>query len=571
MQPIFVYPPPKALGIVIDSDAPPGTWRPRRANGNMRLMNDRKTLEPSAILSAPSEENPSVWRADTLTDGVLIVLAMMIVQRSVGFLRAILFCRWLDAEQLGLWDMTFGFLMLAAPLVVLSLPGTFGRYAERYRRRGRLRAFILQTSVVCLGLALGGAGGIVWFRKNISQLVFGAPNHESLVLLLAGCLLVIVAYNYALSLFTALRAVRLSSAMEFFNGISFAVLGVALLAVWRCDAAAVILAWGGANLVCVLGAGLWCRKAFAANPSPDQPLVGARQAENKGIWRNLIPFASWIMLLNALTNLYGYTDRYLILHFAPGGEVERLAMVGQYHSARIVPLLLTSLATMISMILLPHLSHDWESGRRERVSFRTNLFLKLATLGSFAAATTMLAAAPLLFELAFRGKFAGGSAAMPGMLAAAIWFGAAAIAQQYIWCTERAGLVVLATSVGLAINVAINLLLLPTLGLTSAVLAAMAANVAMLLSILYFARMLGLDVRRGAWILLAAPATLCFGLWAAVVALAAVSFLALRTEVIFTPDDKAKIAEKWAGYRGKLAGFASSLPRFGAGARKNAG
>ncbi|MCC6125526.1 MAG: lipopolysaccharide biosynthesis protein [Pirellulales bacterium] len=528
-------------------------------------MNDCETLEPSAIIAAPAEENPSAWRADTLTDGVLIVLALMLVQRSVGFLRAILFCRWLDAEQLGLWDMAFGFLMLAAPLVVLSLPGTFGRYAERYRRRGRLRTFLLQTSAVCLGLALGGAGGIVWFRKTISALVFGAPNHESLVILLAGCLLVIVAYNYALSLFTALRAVRLSSAMEFFNGISFAVLGIALPAVWRCDAAAVILAWGGANLVCVLGAGLWCRKALAANSFPDE------QAENAGIWRSLIPFAAWVMLLNAITNLYGYTDRYLILHFAPGGEGERLALVGQYHSARLVPLLLASLATMISMILLPHLSYDWESGRRERVSFRTNLFLKLAMLGTFAAATAVLAAAPLLFDLAFRGKFAGGSAAMPGMLAAAVWFGAAAIAIQYIWCAERAGLAVLATGVGLAVNAAINLLLLPVLGLTSAVLAAMAANLVMLLSILQFARMLGLGVQRGAWILLAAPASLCLGPWAAVGALAAVSFLALRTDLIFNRDDKAKIAEKWGGYCGKLAGCLSTLPRFGAGARKNSG
>jgi O-antigen/teichoic acid export membrane protein len=369
------------------------------------------------------------------------------------------------------------------------------------------------------------------------------------VLLLAGCLLVITAYNYSVSLFTALRTVRLASAMEFVNGVTFAVLGVVLLKCWRCDAAAVILAYGGASLVCVIGSSFWYRKAWKSAPAALAP-----DSFSNGLWRKLAPFAAWILLINLLTNLYGYTDRYLILHFAPGGECERLAMVGQYHSARVVPLLLTSLATMISVILLPHLSHDWELGQRGRVAFRLNLFLKLAALGMFAAATVVLAIAPWLFEVAFRGKFAGGSAALPGMLVATVWFGAAMIAQQYIWCAERAGLIGLALAAGLAVNVAVNLLLLPVLGLTSAVLAAVAANLVMLMLILYFARLLGFCVERGAWLLLTAATALWFGPWVAISALAVLMPAVMRSEIIFTREDKEIIAEKW--------GRISSLTRF---------
>ncbi len=528
-------------------------------------MNDCENLESSAVAADPTGENATAWRADTLTGGVLIVLVLMLVQRSIGFLRAILFCRWLDAEQLGLWDMAFGFMMLAGPLVVLSLPGAFGRYAEYYRRRGQLRAFLWQTTAVCLLLAMGGACGIVCFRRNLSTLIFGAQNHESLVLLLAGCLLVIVAYNYLISLFTALRTVRLASAMEFVNGVMFAVLGVGLLIGWRCDAMAVIAAYGGSSLICVLGAIFWHGKAWRSERTALTPVLfpnGQGENDTSGIWRKLLPFAAWILLINVLSNLYGYTDRYLILHFAPGSDAGRLAMVGQYYSARVVPLLLASLATMISVILLPHLSCDWESGRRERVSFRLNLFLKLAVLGLFAAATAVLAIAPLLFEVAFRGKFSGGSAALPGMLAAAVWFGAAAIVQQYLWCAERASLASYALVAGLAFNATINLLLLPVLGLTSAVLAAIAANLAMLMLILLFARLLGFQTHRGAWILLAAPASLCLGPWVAIGILAAISFIALRSEIIFTREDKEKILERGADYFEKLK-RCSSFPRRG--------
>jgi O-antigen/teichoic acid export membrane protein len=556
------------LFIPLGRHIPPESTKTARGDFDPRFfckigMNEPEMLE-SAALSAPREDESPAWRTDSLTDGVLIVLALMAVQRAVGFFRAILFCRWLDADQLGLWDMAFGFLMLAGPLVVLSLPGAFGRYAEYFRKRGRLRAFLLQTTAVCAVLALAGVGAIAWFRQDLSVLIFGAADREKLVLLLAVCLLAIVAYNYSLSLFTALRTVRLASAMEFVNGVSFAALGVILLMYWRCDASAVILAYGGASSLCVVGASCWYwkvwRSEFQGSNCPAS-LQDSGDTSESGIWRKLAPFAAWILLINLLTNLYGYTDRSLILHFAPGGECERLATVGQYHSARVVPLLLTSLATMLSVILLPHLSHDWESGRRDRVASRLNLFLKLSVLGTFAVGVAVLAVAPWLFEVAFRGKFAGGSAALPGMLAATVFFGAAVIAQQYIWCAERAGLIGLALAAGLAVNVSINLLLLPTLGLTSAVLAAVSANAVMLLSNIYFARRLGFQMQRGAWILIAAAASLALGPWFAVGVLAAICPMAIRGKIIFTAADKKFIAEKWDGYRDRMKSYYLSLSR----------
>jgi O-antigen/teichoic acid export membrane protein len=207
---------------------------------------------------------------------------------------------------------------------------------------------------------------------------------------------------------------------------------------------------------------------------------------------------------------------------------------------------------MISGILLPHLSHDWESDRRGRVTFRLNLFLKLTTLGLFAVAAVVLAIAPILFNVVFHGKFASGSAALPGMLAATVWFSAGTIAQLYICCAERVSYVGIALAAGLAVNVTVNLLLLPTLGLTSAVLAAGAANVVTLLLVLYFAQRLGFRVELGVWILLLAVQFLYVGHWTAIIALAVLLLLAFRTGVIFNRDEKDKILEKRDGYLSKI-------------------
>ena len=119
---------------------------------------------------------PAPLPTDTLVDSVMILLVLTVVQRLVGFVRAVLFCRWLDPEQLGLWDMAFSFLVLAAPLSVLAIPGSFGRYLEHYRRRGQLRRFLRRTILACGGLALAAFGGILLARQWFSALIFGSRD-----------------------------------------------------------------------------------------------------------------------------------------------------------------------------------------------------------------------------------------------------------------------------------------------------------------------------------------------------------------------------------------------------------
>ena len=59
-------------------------------------MNDCELLESAERTSG--EANAPGWQADSLTSGVLIVLVLMAVQRTIGFVRSLLFCRWLDLD-----------------------------------------------------------------------------------------------------------------------------------------------------------------------------------------------------------------------------------------------------------------------------------------------------------------------------------------------------------------------------------------------------------------------------------------------------------------------------------------
>jgi len=62
-----------------------------------------------------------------------------VVQKLVGFVRNVLFCRWLEPPQIGYWELALSFFILASPLVVGGFPGAFGRYTEFFRQRGQIR------------------------------------------------------------------------------------------------------------------------------------------------------------------------------------------------------------------------------------------------------------------------------------------------------------------------------------------------------------------------------------------------------------------------------------------------
>jgi polysaccharide transporter, PST family len=481
-------------------------------------------------------------RTDTLVDSVLILLALNVVQRLVGFVRALLFCRWLNAEQLGLWDMAFSFLVLVAPLAVLAIPGAFGRYVEHYRQRGQLRIFLRRTMAACVGLATVAIVVVLLARRWLSVVVFGSEDQSAMIVLAAGSLVAVIAYNLLVELFTALRNVRFASVMQLVNSIAFAVLGIGLLLSWQFSAAAAIVSYGGSCLIAAVLAGFVLRRAWRSMPSAGQTLP------RRALWARTAPFAAWVLLGSVLMNLFGVIDRYMILHFSQMPAGDALDAVGNYYAARVVPLLLVSVATMLATIIVPHLSHDWEAGRRDLVAARLRLFTKMFGFALFSAAAVVLLFSPLLFNLGFHGKYPQGEAVLPWILICCVWFGLSLILQTYLLCTEKAGLFSVSLALGLALNVPLNLLLLPRLGLLGAALSATAANALLLWSVCRFNHRVGFRFDTGVTVVLVLPILLYCGPWVAIVAMMAVAADAVLGNRLLATEEKRLLARGLADY-----------------------
>lgn len=479
--------------------------------------------------SSSSAEAPQ-WRTDTLAQSLAILLVLSVVQRLIGFARQVLVCRWLEPSQLGEWDIALKFLMLAAPLSVLGLPGSFGRYIEHYRCRGHLRTLLRRTAAACIVLSCVSMIAIASFRTAVSELIYGTPHHTGMVLLLAVSMLAVIAYNYLTEMLTALRMVRVASVVQLVNTVLFALLSVGLVFGWRCDAAAIVMAYALAAALLIGPALFWFRRTWRQIPEPVEPL------SHGGLWGKLVPFAMSVWAVNLLYNLVGVVDRYMIIHYAP--TAEPLALVGDYHSSQVVPMLMVSVSGIVGGILLPYLSHDWEAGSRSAVAAKLNLAIKLLGVAMFAGSALVLLASPLLFGVAFHGKYDGGLAILPWTLTYCIWMALVPLAQMYLWCAERARLPTFALIAGLITNVVLCRLLLPGFGLHGVVWGTCAANLVTLVIMFQFNRTFGMRIDGGTWLVILLPLLLGCGQWAVVAVTVVLGLEILTADRIFNRDDK---------------------------------
>lgn len=508
-------------------------------------------LEEEPTIALPSDESNELGpmpglRADTLADSIVILLALTAVQRLVGLCRTVLFYRWLSPEAVGQWEMSFSFLMLAAPLAMLALPSSFGRYLEYYRLQGHLRTLVVRTAAVVVVMAASASALVYLGRTWFSQLIYGSADQTHLVVLLAGSLFIVIATHYLIELLTAMRYVRFLAVLQFSNSLAFALLGAALLLGLARDAGSVILAYAGACLLTSAGMAWWLRPTWRAL-APAADVLPPRT-----FWAKILPYVAWVSATSLMANLFDVADRYMIVHYSGAPAAEALAMVGQYSSSRVVPLLMISVALMLGSMITPHLSHDWEQGRRALVHTRLNLFMKLLAFALCGGAAAILVAAPVLFDWALSGKFDAGRGVLPYTLTYCIWFGMTLVSQNYLLCAEKARLGSLALLVGLVVNVALNRILLPRYGLVGAVWATTVANAVALVLLSAFNRLLGFRLHRSTVAVLAMPALLVVGPWAVFAAMAVLAALAVPTRWILSSEEKQLFAETWSRYAERL-------------------
>ncbi len=453
-----------------------------------------------------STKSESSFVADSLAIGMAVMLIMTIVQRGLGFVRGIWFCRLLDDAVVGQWSMAYDFITMITPVMLLGIPGSLPRYVEHYRVRGHLTPLVRRVLWVSISLGTLFFIAIMIFPEFFGWLVFLEPQSMSLVYSVGVGVIAIVAFNFVYQMVSSLRQVRVASIMQFIQSVAFTLIGIVWLTLGG-GLTGLVYGFIAATILATVPGLLSLIRGWAGLPISNEKFDAA------SMWRRLMPYAAALWAMNLLSNLFALSDRYMILHLLPDGDLTTQAAVGQYHSGRIIPVLLTSLATMISGVLMPYLTADWEAGQKAQVRESLRRILFAASALFTAGAALSMAMSPWFFEVVLENRYAEGLQLLPMSFVFCIWVSLATIGQDYLWVAEKGKWVAVTIGVALLVNVFLNSILLPMWGLEGAVVATLVANGVMLASLWLAMSRFGFALDLNVWILSILPATLLAGPW----------------------------------------------------------
>ena len=448
--------------------------------------------------------------AQSLGAGIVCVALLMILQRGIGLGRSLIICDWLPDGALGEWELSFSFLMAVGPLMVLGIPGAFGRFAEGYRKRSQIGRFIAVTVVACGVVYAISMLGLLLLRDLVTAVFFGADRGNDWLFAILPALASVVVFNYTTSMLSALRLHTEFARCQATQGIGFAVLCLVCVPVSAYTAGGVILAYALASLVTSSLAAfyLWQCARDETEPELDGPAHSFAR-ELLQVMRAILPMAVAVWLATFIANTFLVTDRALIMNLADGEEIA-LFFVAQYHVAGILARLMEQFAMTLAAVITPHLAEDWDRGETRVASERLSSLLKLISVLFCTASIPVLIVAPWLldwigdrFELAVK--------LLPWTLATSITLGLAYVFQNAFWCTKRAWWTSVAFLVGLGLNVALGIALFPMLNVYGVVISTYLSMAATFMVMLIAARGLGFRFPLSTYLLLALPGALSLG------------------------------------------------------------
>lgn len=496
-----------------------------------------------ATVAEKRANSATIHAADSFSKSVVLISVLMVVQRGIGFLRSFYVCGSLSPTEIGRWDLAFSFLMLAAPLAVFGIPGSFGRYVARYEQNGQQSRFLRQTLAVCLVLTAIGSLAVWLLRESVSRYFFGSDESVELVTLLSIGLPVVVFFNFATSWFSGKRLNRFVFRIQFVQTLFFALLCVVTFNLVSDSAYSVVVSY---LLSCLVGTGLAAGYTlFEGSSDHDRQQAQASDP----IWRKILPFAVWVWVSNALYNLFAVCDRLLLVNFYPDKSLDIEFLVGQYHTACIFPLLLTTIGAMAGSTVMPYLSKDWESGDHDSVADRMNTMLKAMGLFCVVTSAAILLTAPILFGLLWNDKFVVGESLLPMALCYCSLATMTMIAQNYFWCIEKTWISSAFLLIGLISNFVVGMALIGRYGIDGVVASTLVSHAIVLGGVLLVSQYNGLRINAGVFVVSAAIFTLCLGK-----AIALLCMVLLLTTSIFTPllFSDAVRRDAWAQIRARL-------------------
>lgn len=387
---------------------------------------------------------------------VSYVAGAQIVVALLQFLRLPVLTKWLGASLYGTWSLIWVTVVLITPLATLGLGMAMVRFLAAEKDNAKIRERFL--SVVFTVLTAGVFVSIILILCSdlFAASIIGDINCSYLVKLASFMILTQTLSQVGVTFFRTFRQMKWYSALLAAKAAAQLGLMVVFL----------LLGWELKGLIiAVLISDTLCLAVALSAALRQIGFQFPRFTELKSYLKYGLPLVPGSAILWVIHS----SDRYIIGYFMEAKDV------GIYAAAYALASIISLLLVPLQVVLLPAVSKSYDDG--EIVKTRTYLkySLKYLMMLSIPSAFGLSILALPLLRILTTAEFTSGSVVIPFVASGLLFYGLYQVCMNVLYLEKKTYWILWLLSISAALNIGLNLLLIPRLGILGAAVATLAA------------------------------------------------------------------------------------------------
>jgi len=394
--------------------------------------------------------------SDRVVSDVAVRILTQIVLRLSGLILLPLVSKTLGVTAYGIWSQ----LIITAALVVPVLDLRLGIACVRFLAGApseELRRDVLPMSLTVLASTLVVSGVAVLFAPQISAFLFGDTGQSVYVWLLAGMILARTMFVFLRNFYRVTGQVKRYSGVELIaSSASILLAGVSVL-VWQTLIGAVV-----AFIAVETGLAVIVAVDIARQVGTPR---GVRFSSLGRYLRYSIPLIPNTLLLWAINS----SDRYVIAHLL---DIKQVAVYSASYSLCHLSIFVL---TPITFVLFPLLSRVWSEGRKEAVGMYVEQALRYYLLLALPSVGGLCVISSTALRLLASQEFVTSDLLILLIAVGFLLLGVYQITLFVLHLHRRTGILPVVFIVAAAINLGLNFLLIPRMGILGAAISTILA------------------------------------------------------------------------------------------------
>jgi O-antigen/teichoic acid export membrane protein len=392
----------------------------------------------------------------TYAKDIGLVAGAQIAVSLLQFARLPILTKWLGASLYGTWSLIWVTVVLITPLATLGLGLAMVRFLAAEGDVARIRERFL--SVVFTVLAAGVFVSLILILCSdlLASSIMGDISSSHLVKLASFMILTQALSQIGVAFFRTFRQMKLYSLLLLAKAAAQLGLMVAFL----------LLGWELKGLIiAVLISDTLCLAVALSAALRQIGFQIPRFTELKSYLKYGLP----LVPSSAILWIIHSSDRYMVGYFMEAKDV------GIYAAAYALASIISLLLVPLQVVLLPAVSKSYDDGEIARTRTFLKYSLKYLMMLSIPSAFGLSILASPLLRILTTAEFTSGSVVIPFVASGLLFYGLYQVCLYVLYLAKKTQLELILLSIGAALNIGLNLLLVPYLGIMGAAVATLAA------------------------------------------------------------------------------------------------